>query len=195
MTLRNSLLDIVIALSAAGVFFFLWRLGQISPDIAQEDSLLEWSQAVILFSAVLVLLVRLAICRPGDRFFPFFFLLLTYITVLLREMDVEDYPLPDLLVFLGSGVGRDILLSAIWIAYLFLLFRKSSKVVVFARSFLRSRTGAYFIAGVVLYLAGLPFDKHFFPLSREADLLLEECFESLGTTFLFLATLWKWPVF
>lgn len=173
------------------VFFGIWRLWLLEPGIAEENRLLEWGQVIFLACAAVVCLIRMAVGAAAKRFFPFGFLFLTFLTFLLREVDVEDFPLPDIVVLLGSGQGRNILLGAAWIVYLVLLLSRPLRLPATAYRFLTSRVGTYFTAGILCYLAAMPFDKNMLDLSQSALLFGEEALELAGTFLLFLASLWK----
>ena len=181
---------LVVVVIAVGLFGF-WRLWLHEPAIAAEDRLLEWIQVIFLASAALVSLARMIAGPLSERVFPFGFLFLVFLSALLREVDVEDLPLPDVLVLLGSGPGRNIMMAIAWIVYLFLLLRRPSRLPELAHGFLTSRLGIYFTTGVLCYLATIPFDKKMLGLSRGGHLFAEEALEVAGTLLLFLATLWR----
>lgn len=172
-------------------FFVIRHLWLLEPGIAEENRLLEQGQVIFLAGAAVVCLIRMAVGAAAKRFFPFGFLFLFFLTFLLREVDVEDFPLPDIVILLGSGTGRDIVLGAAWIIYLFLLVRRPLRLPATAHRFLTSRVGAYFTAGILFYLAAMPFDKNMLDLSQNALLFGEESLELAGTFLLFLASLWK----
>lgn len=171
-------------------FFGLRHLWLLAPGIAEENRLLEWGQVLFLAGGAVVCLIRMAAGAATKRFFTFGFLFLTFLTFILRELDVEDFSLPDIVILLGSGPGRDILLGGGWIIYLFLLVRRPLRIPATAHGFLTSRVGAYFTAGILCYLAATPFDKGMLDLSPNALLFGEEYLELAGTFLLFLAFLW-----
>ncbi|MFP3983644.1 MAG: hypothetical protein ACLFV2_08150 [Desulfurivibrionaceae bacterium] len=181
---------LVAAVILAG-FFGIWRLWLLDPGLAEENRLLEWGQVIFLVCAAVVCLIRMAAGAATKRFFPFGFLFLFFINFVLREVDVEDFPLPDIVVLLGSGTGRNILLAVAWIAYLFLLIRRPLRLPATVHRFLTSRVGTYFTAGIICYLAAMPFDKSMIDLNQSALLFGEETLELAGTFLFFLATFWK----
>lgn len=181
---------LVVVLISVGLFG-IWHLWLMEPAIAEENRLLELGQVIFLAGAALVCFIRMTAGEMTKRLFPFGFLFLFFLTFLLREVDVEDFPLPDIVVLLGSGPGRDILLAAAWIVYLFLLVRRPVRLPEIWYGFLTSRLGIYFTAGIFCYLAAMPFDKNMLDLSQSALLFGEEGLELTGTFLLFLATFWK----
>jgi hypothetical protein len=169
----------VVVLSGLGS---LWLWGRM-PQIAAEDGLLEGAQALALGAGTVLSL--LLMIKGGRRdSLVWFALLLFFLSILLRELDVEKYGLPTLPTILGSGIGRSVLLGAGWLALIGLFLRD---VPGHRKDFLRFFSGwtrTVFLVGCLFYLGGLPFDKDWFGLSKPANLLGEEILEWAAAFFL-----------
>lgn len=79
------------------------------PSVYAENNLLESTQALTLALA-LVFLVPVFDSVRNDRLIAVFMSLLS-LGFILRELDVEQFDLPNILILLGSGKGRNLLLG------------------------------------------------------------------------------------
>ncbi len=167
----------------------LWYLWLYNPAIADENHLLEWTQVFFLSAAMLVCLIRMGGEDKGEKTFPFGFLFLVFLSAILREVDVEDFPLPDPVILMGSGMGRDIMLTVAWLVYLFFLLRNYHRLPGISIQYLNSHAGRYFMAGTFCYLATISFDKNMLTLGPSISFFGEEALEVVATFLLFLSTL------
>ncbi|MFA5516846.1 MAG: hypothetical protein WDA20_11225 [Desulfuromonadales bacterium] len=179
MTRTYALVALAAALlSGLGLF---WAAGSM-PQIAEENALLESSQALCLGASALVAAILALKDRP-HRFIWAFYLLFS-LSMFLREVDVEDFGLPTLLIVLGSGLGRNILLAVCWLGLLAWFLRDPRARSTGLLRFLWPWYGIIFCAGCLFYAAGLPFDKQCFPLQKQASRLMEELLEFAGALLL-----------
>ena len=92
-------------------------------DIFDENNLLENTQAFVLMFVFFLYLLPLFDPLRGDKLIAVFFAILT-LAFLLRELDIEKFDLPKILILLGSGNGRNILLASGFLSTLgFALFK------------------------------------------------------------------------
>ena len=167
------------------VFSLWWRA---DPTVAQETGAMELTQAVFIFLSLFLCLWGGLVCRRRQGRFPFGFLSLFFLTLLLREVDVEKLQVPGWLVLWTSGWGRNLLLTAAWVGYFVSALKKISLTWSLFSGFLFSLPGFFCVAGGVFYLLGLPFDKGLFDVTASRNLFYEEIFEFHGTlNFLFCA--------
>ena len=80
------------------------------PSVYAENNLLESTQALTLALALVFFLVPVFDSVRNDRLIAVFLSLLS-LGFILRELDVEQFDLPNLLILLGSGKGRNLLLG------------------------------------------------------------------------------------
>jgi hypothetical protein len=170
----------------ATVSFSLWW--RADPGVARETGVMELTQALFILLSLVLCLWGGWGCRRRQGRYPFGFLSLFFLTLLLREVDVEKLQVPEWLVLWTSGWGRNLLLAAAWAGYFVAALKKLSLTWSFFKDFVFSLPGFFCVAGGVFYLLGLPFDKGLFDLTVSRKLFYEEIFEFHGTlNFLFCA--------
>jgi len=151
-------------------------------NIFDENNLIENTQAFVLLLVFFLFLVPLFEPFRGDKLIAVFFAILT-LAFLLREVDIEKFDLPKILILLGSGNGRNILLALGFLSTLGFALFKFRYYLDLARCFLRNRTGfATLVAGLFL-IVGDMFEKIDVPY----HVLYEESLELLGYAFLLSA--------
>ncbi|PLX85349.1 MAG: hypothetical protein C0617_04560 [Desulfuromonas sp.] len=149
------------ALSAIALFnalcvYLVFKSGM--REVYMENGLVENAQAVLLVISGVAFLVALARARGGHRFVLLGFILLC-VSFLLRELDVEKFDLPRVLIHVGSGVGRNVIVSLAWAALALYMVRHFRLCMEMLRYWLLSKTGAFLLAGGVLLLLGAMFDR------------------------------------
>lgn len=166
-------------------------------DLFAEGGLVETAQAVLLGLAILLCLIQAARRQRTCGRMPLAFLALLFATLLLREVDVQDYPLPRLLVLLGSGIGRNLWLGIGWGAFFAVLAMRWQTGRIHLRDFLgRPGPSLAFAAAGIFYAAGYPFDKEWLPISAANNLIIEEFCEFLACGFFLLTAvlLVRWRI-
>jgi hypothetical protein len=162
-SMPRGLLDVDIA--SAGVVgawlgFAIWAtysvfaLGRI--QIYAENGPIEFIQSCLLALACAIYLVTLLVQKRPDKLILLSCSLLCYGFV-VRELDVETFDLPRVLILIGSGVGRNTTLTTAIVAiglyavlFDFTYYRKA------AAAFARSRPGILLMtAGLFLVIADL----------------------------------------
>lgn len=162
------------------LLLLLWRH---FPEIANENGLMENLQALTL--AVGVLVAAVGIFLPGRRYprFVFYVLTIFLLALFLREVDIETFDVPEIVIALGSGTGRNLLLMGVALLVLALFAKDYRTLGPAVLAFLRHRASYPFYLGVLLYLTGNSFEKHWFPLSRPTNIFFEELSENAATAF------------
>lgn len=153
-----------------------------------ENHAMENVQALVLAAGVLAHLYFFD-AQKANGFFHGILSLLCF-SFLLRELDVEDFPLPLLLIHLGSGVGRNILLLALWSS---LAYRGAGRIVdgsftveALARRFFSPYFGLVFL----LLGASAAFDQQLLGASHPR--LFEELLEVNAYLCLVVPALRSW---
>lgn len=173
-------LEVILLLSYLALLLVLWLQ---NPAIVNENGMMENLQALSLAAGGLVSFVGLLL--PG-RHYPrivYYVLTILFLTLFLREVDVDRLDLPGILVTLGSGAGRNLLLAGAVLLALVLFVKEYRTLAPIAVALLRHRHCYPFYLGVVLYLGGDVFEKHWLPLARPTNLFLEELCENAATAF------------
>jgi hypothetical protein len=158
--------------------------------IFEEGAVVEILQSVMLAGAALLCLGQWRReSRRISRSVPVLFGLV-FVTIFLREVDVEDLAVPQIFIFLGSGSGRNAWLGTAWAAYgWFALSRWPVWLPQMRHLLQRSAPGWAFLAGCACYLAGFPFDKEWLPIGAGPNLVVEELLEAVGCSFFLVSAL------
>ena len=164
------------------VWSFYGVIGLNDLDIFDENNLLENTQAIVLMFVFFLFLRPLFDPLRGDRLIAVFFAILT-LAFLLRELDIEKFDLPKILILLGSGNGRNILLASGFLSTLGFALFKFRYYLDLARCFLRNRTGFVTLIAGLFLIVGDMFEKIDVPY----HVLYEESLELLGYAFLLSA--------
>ena len=152
------------------------------PSVYAENNLLESTQALTLALALVFFLVPVFDSVRNDRLIAVFLSLLS-LGFILRELDVEQFDLPNLLILLGSGKGRNLLLGTGLLLTLVTALFKFRYYLSLSRCFFRHGAGiATLFAGLFLVVGDI-FEKIDIPY----HVLYEESLELLGYAVLLLA--------
>lgn len=181
---------LLIGLVLVGHAVSLYPLWRENPAHALEDGLMENLQVLELMAVIGLSAAGLVMDAHRHGRWPLWLACLAGVTVLLREVDVERLDLPQVLILLGSGGGRNLLIGLAWVLTLTQLWRRRDRAWPQLMAALRSPACLLAMAGVTCYVLGWPFDKGLLPLDKGHHLFVEELLESCATFLLALAALW-----
>lgn len=156
------------------------------PSVAAENALMENLQAGCLAIACILFLPCLIRPVPSIGRFACWSLFLVMLSMFLREVNVETLSVPSSVAWMGSGVGRNLILGTAFAATLVALARRPNEYIGQVFEYAFGRIGALLFVGCVLYVSSLPFDKGAFGLSHGFNLFCEEAVEC-GATLMFLS--------
>jgi hypothetical protein len=166
---------------------FLWSAYSVfilnNTIIYAENGPLENLQAILLAISCIVFLAPIAQKRGMAKLI-FLFCFLLCCSFILRELDVERLDVPSALKVIGSGIGRNIILTVAFItlfvyaAFKFSYYKKASIL------FLGSKSGILLMLGGLLLIIGNLFDKSH---SIIHNAFIEESFELGGYCFILLS--------
>ena len=126
--------------------------------IYQENGLLENVQVLTLSIACFTFLLTAAHRRRNNKLLFLFFALIC-LSCVLRELDVEDLNVPDFVIFIGSGIGRNVILTIGFIAiFIYAAFNFAYYKEV-SRKFLFSKSCLLIIGAGILLCIGSLFEK------------------------------------
>ena len=168
--------------------FSLWSLYSVflfdNISLYQENGLLENIQAILLFITFLVFLLPALFQKRNDKLILIFFALLSF-NFILRELDVEKFDLPNILILLGSGIGRKILIAIGFIGITIYALFNVKYYFNLSIHLLKSSAGIlFFMAAVFLFVGGFFEDAEF-----QHHVYFEEQSELLGYVLYLLASL------
>ncbi|WP_164104639.1 hypothetical protein [Candidatus Laterigemmans baculatus] len=155
-------------------------------ELYSEGELLESLQAAFLVLAGVVYLT-LAFAAEKELRLAFLTGSLLCVSFFLREVDVQYYQLPAIVVMLGSGMGRNLMLLLAWAALAVAIARNLKEELPAFRHCIFSPAGYILMVGGAFVIAGALFDKELLPVAHHA------CFEELaeldGYYFVLLSSL------
>lgn len=151
-------------------------------SIYVENGILENIQVFTITVAGLLLFLPVINQKRTDKLVLLFFAFLC-LSFVLREVDVEDLSIPDVLKSVGSGAGRNVILAAGFITiFSFAMFNVTHyKNVV--RSFFASQKGAWILMAGILICFGEVFESMKYVPHH---VLLEELSELSGYVLILL---------
>ena len=155
-------------------------------NVYAENGILETLQAALLALSCLIFLATAIWEKGTGRLVVLFCALLCYGFV-LREVDVETFDIPDLLILLGSGTGRNVSLAVglilLCLCALFAGFRAQFRLGL---AFAHSRAGLLLLSGLGFLLLGDVFEKQVLG-SVPHHVFFEEMSELLGDVMILLS--------
>lgn len=175
---------------AAWLGFAVWATYSVfaegSVELYAENGLIESLQVYLLAVACAVYVVTLALETRPDKLLLLTCTLLCY-GFIVRELDVENFAIPQVLIFIGSGVGRTVTLALAMAAIaLYAMLTDPVRYAKTAVAFARSRPGLLFIAGCVFLVIGDLLEKNKLLIQH---VFFEEMAELFGYLLILLASI------
>jgi len=158
---RNIIIPSAVVLSASVVFTVCAAYAVFQHNLIQiysENALIENIQALILAITSMVYLANATLGKRSDKLIMLFCSVLC-LSFLLRELDVERLAVPQLLITLGSGMGRTVILTLAFFAILSYGLLNFSYYMQAALAFTRSKAGWALFAGGALLITGEIFER------------------------------------
>ncbi len=156
-------------------------------EIYREDNILENLQVLIIFISGVACSLAMLIVQKDQRVLPFIGALFSF-SCITREFDIEKHDFPQLMILLGSGWGRKILVASLWLSVAFVLIRNHQRYLSMAVNLLASRTGLFAITGGLFLILGTLFEEQVFDVTFYV--LYEELAEMNGYYFILLSSLY-----
>lgn len=171
------------------VGYSVYVLNQAS--IYAENRFLENTQVFILVLAGFIFYLPTVHQKRTDKLLLLFFAFLC-LSFILREVDVEELNIPNILKYIGSGIGRNVLVVAGFVSILSCAIYNIAHYKTVLRDFLLSIDGVLIItAGILLFVGEYFEDAH----SLSHNVFLEEASELLSYVLILLVafTYTKYP--
>jgi len=180
---RNIMIIMIFLGLLSYIAYSVYVLNQTS--IYAENRLLENAQVFILALAGLIFSAPVVYQKRTDKLLLLFFAFLC-LSFILREVDVEDLNIPNILKYIGSGIGRNVLVVAGFVGILSCAIYNLTHYKTVLRNFVLSIDGVLMItAGMLLFLGEYFEDAH----SLSHNVLLEEALELLSYVLILLVAL------
>jgi hypothetical protein len=155
-------------------------------EIYKEDNFLENLQVLIIFISGFSCSLAMLIVQKGQRILPFIGALFSF-SCITRELDIEKHDFPQLMILLGHGWGRKILLLSLWLSVAFVIIRNHKRYLRIALNLLATRTGLFAITGGLFLILGTLFEEQVFDV--KFYVFYEELAEMNGYYFILLSSL------
>lgn len=156
------------------------------PKLYNENGLIENLQALTLILTSILFLLNALKKNRNDRLFMLFFAWLTF-SFFLREVDVEDFDLPSIIIFLGGhGVGRNTMLALGFLTIIFFYIKERKFYNPLIKKFALSFEGVLIIQSAIFLVCSDFFEKSH---SLAYHQFYEELFELYGYLLLLIAAL------
>lgn len=182
----NSTIAALIAILLIDVFFIYEVEIERNTEIVKENHALENYQALMLFICGAVYLRTLVYAQKHQKLVPGAGALLC-LSFILRELDVEKFDLPQVIILLGHGLGRNILLISLWLLVIVLFIRHCKHYLELAVNLLMTRSALLMVTGGLLLIVGDLFEDRVFGVNHYQ--LYEELSELNAYYFILLASL------
>ena len=181
LIMKSSMLALVLIVGVIfwSLFSGVWLENS---SVFKENGLLENTQAFTLTITLLFFLAPMFNRFRSDRLLAVFFSFLT-LGFILRELDIETFDLPNVLILLGSGQGRNLLLAVGILSTLGCALFKFRYYLDLSICFVRSRTGFATLSAGILCWVGDFFENVQIP----HNVLYEESLELVGYSLFLLA--------
>lgn len=133
-------------------------IGQGMTALHNENGLLENIQVVLLALSIAVFGLQLYLKKNSHCVFALAgsFLCLVFI---LRELDVEKLDVPQVIILLGSGLGRNVLMAGLGISLFVYAVIKFRSILKFLPQFFFETSSLTILVGLLFLVSGGVFDK------------------------------------
>lgn len=158
-----------------------------------ENNLLENIQVTLLVLTTVISLTHLLHAGKYHHAFALFLALFCFSSI-LRELDVETFSIPEILILLGSGTGKHIMLASLWLSltgYSVINYQKI-KPQYWRDLILEKSTLVIFLGGWLLIFGGL-FDRRIIDVYHYQ--FYEELLETNGYLLIWVGAIMSSPVY
>lgn len=178
-----------IVFSIAVLFCILFALPAFADTVdvmGEENGPLENIQVIFLFLGSIFFLLHLKKSTAAVRCVLSGGALLC-LSFILRELDVEDLAVPQWVIAVGSGTGRNLIMAVCWVTLGVFVIKSFSALKEMLKPLLRSRTFILLVIAGLFLLSGELFDHE--RIHVEHTQLIEEILETTGYCIVFIAAI------
>lgn len=164
----------------SALWILCYRFGWVT---AIENGGMENAQVLVVSLSLVLFLFVAVSSQTSERLF-YSSLVLLCLSMILRELDMEDYGLHPIITGLTSGAGRNSLVGFLWICFLLLFLKHPQDSRRVLLQWTKSFEGRLMMVAGLFFLSTWPLDKELFQMSSHTSRVLEELLE-LNGYFLF----------
>ncbi len=183
---KFSILFLTSVLLIANIIFSYLKFINGDDLFYQEHEVVEILQACLLALSCIVFLIHSFFLEKPNSFI-LLSLSLLCLTFFLREVDLEDFDLPAFLIYIGSDIGRNILISTLWVLMAIFMAMDYRKMKPLIFQFFWSRPGNLILISGVLLIASDVLERWF--LGAAFSEFFEELLEFNAYYILFWSSL------
>jgi hypothetical protein len=183
----------LLAMVCINVMVYYWAVNYDMSQLHAENHFLENIQVTLLALTTIAFLTHLLYTGNYHHFFALCGALFCFSSI-LRELDVEKFAIPEILILLGSGTGKKVMLVSLWLfltGYGVFNYQKI-KPRCWRDLILENATLVIFSGGCFLILGGL-FDRHIIEVHHYQ--LYEELLETNGYLLIWVGAIMSAPYF
>ncbi|RKZ49412.1 MAG: hypothetical protein DRQ48_02440 [Gammaproteobacteria bacterium] len=183
----------LLAMVCINVMVSDWVVNSDMSQLHAENHFLENIQVTLLVLTTIIFLTHLLYTGNYHHFFALCGALFCFSSI-LRELDVETFAIPEILILLGSGTGKKIMLISFWIllaGYGVFNYQKI-KPQYWRALLLENATLVIFLGGCLLIFGGL-FDRHIIETFHYQ--LYEELLETNGYFLIWAGAIMSAPYY
>ncbi len=168
----------LLAITWSSVNIWLLRL-PVTDHLLSEQGVFEQLQNIFNLLSMVTFALCMLIKTEDKKHLQACLLALMSLSILLREIEIQDYALPDYITWLGHGTGRTLLLLTLWSIALYYaqsLFSTFGNTVKKAFTY---PSAWLYLLGVLFLFGGMFFDKQWVAAPAVLpDAWMEEILES-----------------
>ena len=180
--LNKTLLLFVLGICCFDIVAAYLVIGMEMSQLHDENGLFENIQVLLLALTIAAFSLQLYFRKNSHRIFPLAgsFLCLVFI---LRELDVEKLDVPQIFILLGSGSGRNILMTVLGVSLLIYAILNFRSIRLFLPQFFFETSSLTILAGLLFLVSGGLFDKEIIETVHYQ--FFEEILEVTGYSLMF----------
>jgi hypothetical protein len=183
----------LLTLVCMNALVYYWVINSGMSQLHAENRLLENTQVILLALTTIAFLTHLLHTGKYHHLFALCGALFCFSSI-LRELDVETFAIPEILILLGSGTGKKVMLVSLWLfltGYGVFNYQKI-KPRCWRDLILENATLVIFLGGCLLILGGL-FDRRIIDVHHYQ--LYEELLETNGYLLIWVGAIMSAPYF
>jgi len=183
----------LLAMVCMNILTYYWVINSGMSQLHAENNLLENIQVTLLALTTIAFLTHLFHTGRYHHFFALCGALFCF-TAILRELDVETFAIPEILILLGSGTGKRVMLVSLWLFLIgYIVFNYQKIKPRFWYDLIFEKATLVIILGGCLLIIGDLFDRRIIIVHHRQ--FYEELFETNGYLLIWIGAIMSAPYF
>lgn len=183
----------LLAMVCMNVLTYYWVINSGMSQLHAENNLLENIQVTLLALTTIVFLTHLLHTGRYHHFFALCGALFCF-SAILRELDVETFAIPEILILLGSGTGKRVMLVSLWLFFIgYIVFNYQKIKPRFWYDLIFEKATLVIILGGCLLIFGDLFDRRIIDVHHRQ--FYEELLETNAYLLIWVGAIMSAPYF